>query len=82
VTTPADWFPGDPLRPGMAHDSYDWTGDGMDGDGEEPVWDDVLDGPVYPARPFCDHNGHCYEERLPGSAFCAQHPHTATKEAA
>lgn len=82
MTASTDWFPGDPLPAGAAHDSFDWTGDGMDGDGEVPAWDDRLDGPVYPARPFCDHDAYCYGERVPGSAFCVRHPHDAAKEAA
>lgn len=70
MTNPLDAVRGDPV------DSYDWTGDGVDEDGGTglPVWDDALDGPVYPARPFCGHNDHCYEERAPEQSVLREAP--------
>lgn len=67
MTNPLDAVRGDPV------DSYDWTGDDMDGEAAVVPWDDALDGPVYPGEPFCDLGAACYEVRETDSRYCTAH---------
>lgn len=83
---PVGWFPGDPPQPGTTNGSYDWTGDEMDADAPAelslPAWDDVLDGPLYPAISFCARDDYCYQERVPGGVYCRHHSGDPSREAA